>query len=128
MNRPNVVNVAIALYLISIIVSIPALIINAYNAPEDQSKPVILIGGSIFIVLYLAFAWLLYKGKNWARILYGIAGVIGVVSILSEEQIHAHHSSVLYINWFQLGVSLIVVVLLFLPKSTFWFNQVKSNS
>ncbi len=123
MIRPKEIQIAAILYLVALIVSVPSLIINTINAPEEQSKTAIIIIGLIFFGLYFFLGYLIYLCKNWARILYTALCFGGFILAFTQEVTGQHHVLVKYIGWFQSALTVAIIVLIFMPKSRIWFNE-----
>ncbi|WP_026819581.1 hypothetical protein [Arthrobacter castelli] len=77
----------------------------------------IVIIGIIGIGLYLLLGFMVRKGKNWARITATVLAALSLLTMIG--------ASFLWIITVLLGVA--AVVLLFLPKSSNYFNAIKAQ-
>jgi hypothetical protein len=66
--------------------------------------------------------FMLYLGKNWARIVYAVLGVLSLAGGLSgPNPAGVHHGFVVLNHWAGLAVTAVVLMMLFLPPSNRWF-------
>ena len=123
MERPKSVKVATALLLIGLLLSIPSLIINAIYAPEHYSRSLMLGVGIALVLLFAVITYLIYFGKNLARLLYTGMATVGLVwGIRGPNAEGTHHYFVEINHWVGLVLSVVIVVLLFLPSSSRWYK------
>lgn len=123
MDRPFTIQIAAILFLISVLAGLPSLLINATYAPAEQSRPVIIVLGVILLGLYLLLGYLMYRRKNWARILFSVLSILGFIMMFTQDPVGQHHIYVKYIGWFQSVLTVVVFVLLFMPQSNTWFSK-----
>ncbi len=122
MERPITIKSVIVIYVLSIMLTIPTLLINARYAPEEQSESLIITLGLIFMIPYLVIGYFMYKQKNWARIIYTFFGLLSLFPLITPTQEGINHISVFYLNWLQTSLMVVMVILLFMPKSNTYFR------
>jgi hypothetical protein len=128
MNKPKAITSGVILYFSSISLGLPSLLINAAYAPAGQSKPVIVIGGLLFLSLYSLLGYKINSGRNWARLTFAVLMILGLLMTFTIEPSGRHHQVVTYIFWVQTLLSSAALVLFFLPASTAWFRKTKTHA
>jgi hypothetical protein len=77
-----------------------------------------------------AFMWIIFQGRNWARLLCLLVTGIAVVGFFSPARIHwLLGRPLLEIGWFcfQSWLCPAAIILLFLPSSNAWFRNSKAK-
>jgi hypothetical protein len=67
-HRPASVTGAFALILLGLTLAAVAVSLNIINAPERYSRPFMIGYSVIRLSIAVGLAYVIYRGKNWARI------------------------------------------------------------
>jgi hypothetical protein len=121
--QPKAVLFGVLLYWLSTLLGMPSLLVNAAYAPADQSKPVIVGFGLIFLALYALLGYKIYIGRDWARKTFAVLAILGLLMTFTTEPSNQHHEFVTYIFWVQTLLSVAALVLFYLPASRSWFSK-----
>ena len=129
MNRPLAVKVATILLLLGVAVASVSVASNIANAPPHYSRTFMIGYGLARIAIVLLMIYLIYKGKNWARIVYAVLG-IGTLAVGfgGPNPAGTHHGFVAVNHWGGLALTAVVLVMLFLPPSNRWFASVRARA
>lgn len=129
--RPTTVTAAFWLWVAATVVSAIGgimILATAGEAPAIQqlegaerdaaSAAIVGIGvvSIIFAALRVLFAWFMYQGRNWARILLTVLGVLTVFSVLLQA------GSVGILEWISAALVAIATVLMYVPASNGYFT------
>ncbi len=127
LERPMQVATAVYLLYAGLLIGVISLI-GSFNLPRDEQ--IQNISGTFIlqtIVLSSAisafFYYMILRGKNWARILFLVLLVFGVIMDMLGPKHPLHIVS--YTIQTIIGVG--AAILLFLPSSSQWFRQVKNT-
>ncbi|MEJ2501444.1 MAG: hypothetical protein P8Y65_10070 [Campylobacterales bacterium] len=128
---PNTIKAAFVLFLVSIIAAFISMSIDIYFAPPVLSKQTMAVFSLIAMSIFLLNVYYIYKGRNWARILWLVLLVAGIaVALLNGAPPPPHHISIYYCYFesFQIVLQTVITILLFLPDSNAWFAQHASKT
>ena len=96
-------------------------------------KIVSVIFALIFIALYLFFAFKMRAGRNWARIVLTVLSALSVISAFSTTTTsvtvngHVYKSTTTQLTgWIGVVLSILAIVLMFLPASNAYFTASKA--
>jgi uncharacterized membrane protein len=122
--RPPPVTFAVGLIILGLIVSLVAVSLNIVFAPRQYSRSV-MIGGSVAMLsLEVGLTYLLFVGRNWARMLYIALGLFAVVmGVKGPDPAGVHHEIVVVNHWLGLAIIAVTTVLLLLPPSNAWYRS-----
>lgn len=127
MNRPMTVKVAALLLLLGAAAAVVSVSLNIANAPPHYSRQFMIGYGIVRMAVVLLMIYLLYSGRNWARIVYAVLGVLSLAAGLGgPNPAGVHHGFVTLNHWVGLALTAIVLVMLFLPPSNRWFALAKA--
>ena len=94
------------------------------------TKIVIVVVFGIFAALYLFFAFMMYGGRNWARIVLGALTVLtavtpttGSVTVNGQTFTATNYG----INWISGILAVAAIVLMYLPQSNVYFKAAKAH-
>lgn len=121
MKQPKTILAGVILYFSSALLGLPSLLVNAAYAPIEQSKPQIIVGGLIFLALYILLGYKIHIGRNWARQTFAVVTVFGLAVMLSTPLVGQHHYLVTYISRIQTLLSIAALALFYLQGSNLWF-------
>jgi ABC-type Fe3+-siderophore transport system permease subunit len=121
MDRPKTVSYGVKLYLLAVLIGFPSFLFTIADAPVDQSKLAILIGGLIFITLAILLVYMIHLGRNWARQIFAGLTIVGIFSALTSGVSGVHAAQVI-LFWVQTLLSFTSTVLFYRPASNLWFN------
>ena len=127
MMRPKTVQNAFILYLVVMLLSVISSVINIGALPEGQSVTVYVIASVIFTALFLWLGYLIYQGKNWARIFFIVISLFGFVMTYGVAHEGIHHDAVRYLTWLQSTLTVAIILLLLMPRSNAWFSKRESE-
>ena len=121
--RPKHVRVAVALLWVSFALGVPAWALSAMRDPENSLGTFTVV----FTLLMFAFSALLnvmiYRGKNWARIVTLIFGLLGVlfslVLLVMPNPPSAIENAITFLG---LVLDFIALYLLFTKPGAMWFK------
>ncbi len=122
--RPRQVTIAVALLWVSLALGVPAWHLSASRDPETASHPAFIVFTAIVLVLSVTLNVLIYRGRNWARILllvlFVIAGALLLVPV--DEPVPA---GVLEntLNAGTLVLEAVALYLLFTRPGASWFRR-----
>ena len=129
MDRPSSVKIGVALMLASMALGLVSVSLNIASAPEHYSRPVMIVGSGVLLSISGALAYLLYVGKNWARIVFAIFGVYAIVTgVNGPNPLGVHHPFVVTSHWFGMAATVAVLVALFVPASSRWYKSQKTDA
>jgi len=87
----------------------------------------------IFVGVYLLFAWKMFAGRNWARIVLTVFGALSLLSALTPTSRTVTVNSETYnvttgawAGWVQALLAVAGIVLMYLPLSNAYFKQSKA--
>lgn len=127
--KPARVGLAVNLLYAGIALSVVAFIVGfakASSAPQDSSSAIIagVIGGGILsIAIALWFTIMIAKGKNWARVIFLVLLVIGVVLDLTQlGHLFSFNPINGVLNIIETLLQLAAAWLLFTGESPAWFT------
>jgi hypothetical protein len=123
MHRPASVTGAFALIVLGLTLAAVSVLLNIINAPEQYSRSFMIGYSVIRLSIALGLAHMIYRGKNWARIVYSVLAAASLVTgIAGPNPAGVHHSFVVINHWCGAVIAAVVLVLLFLPSSNPWFK------
>lgn len=128
MNRPMTIKLATVLLLLGAAAAAVSVSLNIVNAPPTYSRQFMVGYGVVRVAMVLLMIYMLYLGKNWARIVYAVLGVLSLAAGFSgPNPAGVHHEFVALNHWFGLVITAVVLVMLFLPPSNRWFALGKAH-
>ena len=96
-------------------------------------KIFIVIVAVIFVAVYLFFAWKMYAGRNWSRIVLTVFGALTLLSAFTPASRTVTVNSETYnvttgawAGWVQGLLALVGIVLMFMPLSNAYFKASKA--
>jgi len=110
--------------------------VNSSGMTTEQlinvTKTIAIVVGVVFVGLYLLFAFKMRAGRNWARIVLTVLSALSVVSQFSasasvtiNNQTYTSSTNQAT-GWVGAIVSVIAIVLMFLPASNEYFARAKA--
>lgn len=123
MRSPRSVRAAVYCLVFGLALAAVSVTLNVLNAPETLSRPAMAAFAGLFLSMQGALAYLIWVGKNWARM--ACAAILGMGVLLGiggPEMDGVHHGFVLVNYWIGMGVSVATLILLFAPASNAWFS------
>ena len=92
--------------------------------PEEAR--ISILGFSIFIGLMLLFAYLAFKGRNWARVVFLVLVLVGLFPALAVNGGDLQRNAVLgIVGLVQTICQVVAIILFFLPSSNVWYREIK---
>lgn len=98
------------------------------------AKVVAAVIGVIFLALYLLFDFKMRAGRNWARIVLTVLSVLSIfnafsasASVTINNQVYQSSSSKA-LGWVTVVLSLVAIVLMYLPASNRYFSMSKASA
>ena len=86
-----------------------------------------IIGFSIFIGLMLLIAFLAFNGRNWARVVFLVLVLIGLLPALTAVGAELQRNAVLGIAGLAQAISQVAaIILFFVPSSNVWYREIKT--
>lgn len=129
MNRPSSVKIGVALMLATMAMGLVSASLNIASAPEHYSRPVMIAGSVVLLAISGALAYVLYLGKNWARIVFAIFGTYAIVTGFNgPNPLGVHHPFVVTNHWFGMATTVAVLVALFVPASNRWYKSQSAHA
>jgi hypothetical protein len=128
---PNTIKAAFVLFFVSTIAAIISMSIDIYFAPPVLSKQAMAAFSGIAMSIFLLNVYYIYKGRNWARILWLLLLAGGIaVALLNGAPPPPHYISVYYCYFesFQIVLQTVITILLFHPDSNAWFAHRASGT
>jgi preprotein translocase subunit SecG len=96
-------------------------------------KVVTVVIAVIFVAVYLFFAWKMYAGRNWSRIVLTVFGALTLLSAFTPTSRTVTVNGDIYnvttgawAGWVQGLLALAGIVLMYLPLSNAYFKQSKA--
>ena len=125
---PNTIKFAAILFAVFILATVISTYIDFHHDPDVMSRQILLIMMAIFLApSCLIFLYIMLR-RNWARMLWLLAFVVGTVLMLfNQHQVHYNHVSLRYFAMLQELLQVAITVLLFLPASNHWFKRSDKN-
>ena len=107
----------------------------AINASSlvTTTKIIIVVVFGIFAALYLFFAFMMYGGRNWARIVLTVLGALSVLTAVTPTTGSVTVNGTTYtatnygINWISGILAVVAIVLMYLPQSNIYFKAAKAH-
>jgi len=124
--KPKSVNFALMLLWISLLASTIKLMMD-FIFTKGNFLALLAISNVISVLMVVASAYLILQisaGKNWARILFLVISVLGIIPNIprfTEESLHAFSANILSIG--QLLIRGYGLYLLFTPPASTWFGS-----
>ncbi len=85
--------------------------------------------GIVRVAVVALMIYFLYVGKNWARVVYAVLGVLSLAAgVGGPNPDGVHHQLVALNHWVGLALTSVVLVMLFLPPSNRWFSPGKVHA
>lgn len=129
MNRPSSVKIGVTLMLATMVMGLISASLNIASAPEHYSRPVMIVGSAVLLSISGALAFLLYLGRNWARIIFAIFATYAIVTgVNGPNPLGVHHPFVVTTHWFGMASTVAVLVALFVPASNRWYKSQKAHA
>ncbi len=126
MNKPRTLVAALLLILLGVVLSLIAGVVNVIHAPPEFARGAFAVGMLIAVGLQLAFAYAIDRGRNWARYLFVVLLVAGLVMNSGGPNPEVVHHGVVTVNfWLQIVLGAAIAVLLLLPPTHTWFREQK---
>jgi len=130
--RPLVLNVGIGVLAFEMIGSLLLTLFHVWylkqiNPTENHSSA--LIGALGLPLLEAPLLWLLARGLNWARYVTALLVALGLyayVSSLTLSQVSNALAFELARDWGSYGLMVLGAALLFTPKVSEWFRQIRA--
>jgi len=103
------------------------------NSLVTTTKIIIVVVFGIFAALYLFFAFMMYGGRNWARIVQTVLGALSVLTAVTPTTGSVTVNGSTYtatnygINWISGILAVVAVVLMYMPQSNIYFRQAKAH-
>lgn len=125
--RPRIINIAVALYLVNLVMFSAHGVIEVKSMDLPRSFEVIMyLSLCLLFATELFLVWLSAKGVNWAR--YLLAALVVLLSFgylatsesLFEVYEYTHHT---FFNWLSVAIQLACVTLLFGKQASLWFKK-----
>ena len=98
------------------------------------AKVVTAVIGVVFLALYLLFDFKMRAGRNWARIVLTVLSVLSILNAFSSSasvtvnnQVYQSSSSKA-LGWVTLVLSVVAIVLMYLPESNRYFSLSKASA
>jgi hypothetical protein len=97
------------------------------------TKIIIVVVFGIFAALYLFFAFMMYGGRNWARIVLTVLGALSVLTAVTPTTGSVTVNGSTYtatnygINWVSGLLAVAAIVLMYLPQSNIYFRAAKAH-
>jgi hypothetical protein len=97
------------------------------------AKIFVVVVFGIFAALYLFFAFKMYAGRNWARIVLTVLGALGVLSAVTPTTGSVTVNGQTFaatsygINWVSGILAVVAIVLMYLPQSNVYFREAKAH-
>lgn len=128
--RPVTVTAAFWLWVVSAVVGVIGAIVafaTIGNNPQIQQleqteAAAVTTGVTIAAVLFLVFAalrvlfaWFMYKGRNWARIVLTILAALSIIGVLLSL------GTATILEWVTMLLVLVALVLMWVPQSNAYF-------
>ncbi len=127
--RPVTLVTAITIMLVGIIISIPVAFLNISSIPIEEAgvgAPAALTGYFVAASIQLIFIYLIFSGRNWARYIYVVLLLLGIILGLDgPNTVSVYHQSSVFNHWIQMVLNVVVLVLLLVPATTAWFKELK---
>jgi hypothetical protein len=99
-----------------------AIVNLAFRAHSDNPLTYVVLAAIASVPLL--FAWLIFRGKNWARWVFVVLTVLNLLFIPSSiRRLHASSAFQVWFYCFQTLLQVIIAVLLCLPSSNEWFKK-----
>jgi len=106
--------------------------INASSLVTTTKITIVVVFG-IFAALYLFFAFMMYGGRNWARIVLTVLGALTVLTAVTPTTGSVTVNGTTYtatnygINWISGILAVVAIVLMYLPQSNIYFKAAKAH-
>jgi hypothetical protein len=132
--RPNSVFYAVILLFITLLVGVVRSFFELSSLGEEVSIAFVIVI-QLFVLMILAlFFYMIWIGKNWARITLLVFFVIGIIFYVDSVFNVIMNYSVLkvfdifgFIGFIQIVLQLTALILLFSKSSSLWFRGLKSK-
>ncbi|CAG9296880.1 hypothetical protein EV690_2532 [Celerinatantimonas diazotrophica] len=128
--RPNTITLVIIATIVSFIIGVVKTYIlfpSTVELSEFQLK-VIVVFTLVVIMLLGVILYLIWKGKNWCRIIYAVFAIVGLVPFINAINQELNYSLLLaVISIIQVSLQLSATVLLYLPETNSWFSSIKAS-
>src|SRR5262245_23953709 len=121
--RPQPVVHAVVLLWASLLLAMPVLYWEQQRSPADTvavywGMAMVLVGLSVLVNVFI------WRGSNWARILFLVLLVISVLSLLGTmDEMLSHPPIEIVLNLVMLAIEAIAVYLLFTKPGALWFRR-----
>lgn len=103
------------------------------NSLVTTTKIIIVVVFGIFAALYLFFAFMMYGGRNWARIVLTVLGALTVLTAVTPTTGSVTVNGQTFtatnygINWISGILAVAAIVLMYLPQSNVYFKAAKAH-
>jgi hypothetical protein len=92
---------------------------------EDKNIGSLAFLGAVLVISLLLYA--VWRGKNWARIVYSLLVILGLYPSFEEIAMHLQdHTFFSIISVLQLAGQVAAMILFFLPSSNLWIKALKN--
>jgi len=121
--RPVQVRWAVALLSVSLALSVPSTYLQYLRGPRVLADQVAL---AVTLMLLVLLAWVyvrIYRGRNWARIVWLVLFVLGVASYFFPEVGVRPGAAERGLKLVSLLLELVALYLLFSKPGTLWFRR-----
>jgi hypothetical protein len=123
MRRPVNVTIALGLIVLGLALTAVSVTLNIVNAPQQYSRPFMIGYSAFWFAISVGLAYMIYCGKNWARLVYSVLAALALTGGLSgPNPAGVHHPFVVINHWCSVVIAAVVLILLFLPSSNRWFK------
>lgn len=121
---PSAIRVAIAVFAVSLVLIVVSDALNMARASASPSPSLLLAAIVLGSVLYAVLGYLMFRRKNWARIVWtGLYVLTMVLVIVSGTDAARDDLAALALGWLQIISQGVIALLIFLPSANRWFTQ-----
>ncbi len=134
LNRPSTVSTAVQLLYITLIIAFVCGIINIIHVHSHPESSTMGIGPmTAVLVVSLVVCWFFFyniaRGRNWARIIYLILFILGILSTGWHLKMYLDQGMLISLaTLVNYVIGIIALVLLFTTESNKWFKQPNKSS
>ena len=126
-NQPTHIKSAVILIIFSLVIGFIKLALDydfITSLAPILTTVIILV---ITALIMLFFAYKIWVGRNWARIVFTVFFVIGVYPAILLLPAEADRSVLIFLSSIlQVLLQIVAIIFMFLPTSNTWFKSVKA--
>lgn len=121
---PSTIRLAFGVFVLSLMLILISDVLNMARAGSVLSTPLLTTAIVLGSGLYAALGYLMFRRKNWARIIWTALYLAGMaLVIVTGGDARDQDMTVQAFGWLQAVTQGVIACLIFLPSANRWFSQ-----